>query len=293
VTARREPWLAAAIAVCALASAAAAGEGSARTAIREARAHWNELDYELVVTAADAALAAGDATDELRVEALRLKGSALAVLGREQAAGEAFEALVALDPAYELPEGTSPRILEVFRPARARWLVAQERRLAMELGPSLAKLAVDVTVPRRARGGRPIAIEIEISDPDGVSDLVVVSYRKRDSRGYSTLTAAAQPGRLDLAIPGAFTASATDYRIELFVEVRHRSGIPIDRRGTAEKPYSIVVASGSVPSSPPITKRWWFWAGTAAAVAAAVAIPVLVDRGRDVGPQTIIGRRNF
>jgi hypothetical protein len=48
-----------------------------------------------------------------------------------------------------------------------------------------------------------------------------------------------------------------------------------------------------VPSSPPITKRWWFWAGTAAAVAAAVAIPVLVDRGRDVGPQTIIGRRNF
>ena len=271
-------------------SAAAAGPSTARQRLEQATAHWRDLDYDLVVTDADQVLASADASAVDRIEALRLKGSALVVLGRETEAVAAFEALFALAPDYELPDSTSPRILGVYRPAHAAWQVRQEQRLQMELGRSLAALKLGIEMPPAPRGGQPLAIQAQLEDPDRVVEEVVLFYRRAGTRGYSILSATRLSGRVALTIPAAFTESEQPYVLELHVSARHRSGITLRRQGDAEHPLTLRVEAGAVPRPPPITRRWWFWTGAAGLVAAAVAIPLLVNQARDVGPQTIIGR---
>jgi tetratricopeptide (TPR) repeat protein len=258
--------------------------------IAAAQKHWRELDYELVVDRAAAALGDRAATQTQRLEALRLQGSALAVLGKTDEAAAAFTRALTVDPDFDLPAGTSPRILAVFRPARARWLVDQERRLAMELGPAVARLRFDVAIPAAARGGRSLPIDIRVVDPGRVAGLVVVHYRRAGDRLYSASRARARP-TMRVEIPPSVTASKRDYRLEVYVELQHRSKITVARRGSAESPLSVSITAGAIPSPPPVTSTWWFWAGAAALATAAVSIPILVDRARDVGPQDVVGVR--
>jgi hypothetical protein len=269
-------WLAAATASAAPTPAAAA--------VAEAQTHWRDLDYDEVVGAADRALAANPTREE-QIEALRLKGEALAVLGRNADASAAFEALFVLDPSFTLPEGTSPRILAVFDPAHAGWIVKEETRLQTELGASFAATSIHVTLPAAARGGRPIIVAIELADPQRITDELILSYRTHGDRHWSTLTARASPGHVELSIPGAVTASRTAYQLELTVRARHRSGITLRHEGTDDHPLVLEVAAGAVPSPPGVTHRWWFWTGAVALVGAAVAVPILIDQSRSVGPQ--------
>jgi len=259
--------------------------------LQSAHGHWKNLDYELVVGAAESVLANSAASSTQRVEALRLKGSALVVLNQTEDATAVFETLFAIDPAYQLPEGTSPRILGVFRPAKAAWLVQEERRLAMELGPALKNLSATIRTPARPRGGQPLTVWVDLADPGGIASSVVMGYRKRGTRLFSTLSAASRVGTIELTVPGLFTASDEPYVLEVFVEVRHRSGVPVFRYGSAEQPKTIAVAAGNVPKQKSVLRTWWFWTGTAALVTAAVAIPLLIASSRDVGPQDIVGRR--
>ena len=102
--------------VAAAPSGGAAVADDAKKDLRKAETHWRNLDYELVVDAADRAASAADATPEIQIEAWRLKGSALVVLNRQVEAIAVFEKIFALAPDYELPEQTSPRVLSVFLP---------------------------------------------------------------------------------------------------------------------------------------------------------------------------------
>lgn len=274
-------------AMIALPGAARAG---AADDLAAAEKHWRELDYELVVERAEAALADRAATRAQRLEALRLAGSALAVLGKSDESAAAFTRALALDPDFELPDRTSPRILAVFRPARARWRVDQERKLAMEIGPAIARLSFGAAIPPASRGGRPLPIDLRIGDPGGVASVVVVHYRKAGERIFSATRARAAPA-MRIEIPPSVTASPTAYKLELYIELQHRSKITVARRGTAAEPLQIDVAAGKVPGPPPVTRTWWFWTGAAAIATAAITIPVLIDRARDVGPQDVVGVR--
>jgi len=275
---------AAVIALIALASPAFAG---ARDELARAERHWRELDYDLCVEAGDAALAAADATPANRVEALRLKGSALVVLGREADAVAAFDALFELDPDYQMPEGTSPRILGVFQPARATWQVKLDEKLAAELGDAWSRLQLEVRLPARARGGLPLAIPIRLTDPAHLADSLVLAYRRRGERHYSTLSAAADRPQLTITLPGATTASPTDYALELFVRARHRSGSTLRWQGDPDRPLHIPVAAGAVPHERPLVQRWYVVAGGALVIG---VLGVIAIRSRDVGPQPIVGK---
>lgn len=277
------------LAAALIALPAAARAGAAED-LAAAQRHWRELDYELVVSRAEAALADRAATRAQKLEALRLAGSALAVLGESDESSAAFTRALALDPDFDLPDGTSPRILAIFRPARARWRVDRERRLAMELGPAIARLGFDVAIPPVGRGGRSLPIDIAVRDPGRVASVVVVHYRKAGDRVFSATRARVAPS-MRVEIPPAVTASRRDYTLELYIELQHRSRITIARRGTAASPLAISIAAGAVPGPTPVTRKWWFWTGAAAIATAAIAIPILVDRARDVGPQDVIGVR--
>jgi tetratricopeptide (TPR) repeat protein len=250
--------------------------------VRQAEAQWAQLDFDRVIDRAEAALATVTATVHDRIEALRLKGSSLVVLDRVDEAAAAFEKIFALDPSYQLPPKTSPRILAVFAPARARWQVATEQRLAIELGPALAAHALGVVLPPSPRGGRALEIAVELADPKAIARAIALSYRRAGSAYYTTTTVAARPGKIAITLPPDTTASEVDYTLELFVRSTHASGVTLRRAGDADQPLRLAVAAGRVPVARPLTRRWWFWAGVGAI---AVGGAILVDRARDVGPQ--------
>ena len=264
--------------------AAPAHAGGAESVAR-ARAAWSELEYERVVEAANAALASADLPDTDRVEALRLLGSALVILDRTADADAAFARIFAVNPDYTLPANTSPRIRAVFDPARARWQVEEQQRLATQLGPQLAALRLHLELPRSPRGGLPIVIGVDLADPSKVASAIILAHRRAGESYYTLATVPARPGRCTLAIPGELTASRTPYTLELHVQVRHRSGVSLRREGEPDKPLSIAVAAGEVPVATPITRRWWFWASLGVV---AIGTGLLVREVIDVGPQHVV-----
>jgi hypothetical protein len=291
---RRAALIRSALVLCSflLVSRAAWAGPSAAAQLAQASTHFRELDYDLAIEAADRAMSAPDCEATQRVEALRLKGSSLVVLSRVPDATAAFEAIFALDPEYELPDSTSPRVLAVFRPARARWLVAEQERLATQYGASLTALKIDSHLPAKAKGGLPLEAAFDVSDPGRVSSRVVLSYRRRGTVTFATLAAAVPSGggRVAFTLPGGATASDTDYTLELHTQVRHPTGLTLRRAGDAEHPLTIAIAAGQVPGPRKVTRTWWFWTTLTIAAGAIVAIPFIVDAARPVGPQTYQAR---
>jgi len=272
------------IALSLAAPAVSQAQSVGQKALAKAKQHYKALDFDLVVGAADRALATTTITRAERVQALRYKGMALTVLRKKPEATAAFEALFDLAPDYELPPNTSPQILAVFRPARATWQVKVEARLATELGKAYAALRMTLQVPARARGGRALKLPVSLTDPGRIVDKLTLSYRRKGSSHFSTQTAAGRPGRTTLRIPGAFMASRKPFVMELYLRSIHRSGGILGRQGGPERPLLIDVSAGQVPRSRPITKRWWFWPTAVALVASAVAIPLLIHNSIDIGP---------
>ena len=250
-------------------------------------AEWNELEYEKVVALADAVLATTDATPQQRVEMLRLKGSALVVLDKPDDAVAAFDLLFAIDPDFELPPNSPPRLLRVFSPARAKWQVDEEQRLANELGPSWRAVQMHVRLPAHARGGRALEIAVDLVDPNAIADRIVLWRRHHGAGYYTTTEQRAHAGTLSFTISAEDTASATPYVLELYLQSKHRSGVALRREGTSDHPLELAIAAGEVPVPSPITHRWWFWTGI---VAVAVGSAFLIDRTISVGPQPVVGR---
>lgn len=260
---------------------------STTTALERAAAAWKDLEYDRVIEAADLVIADAAAQKNDRVEAWRWRGVALAVLGRNDEATQAFLQIFPLDPDYQLPDDTSPRILALFRPARATWEVAEQQRLQSELGASLAAMRLAVQTPDRPRGGLPIVITIALTDPGQLTDEIVLGYRRAGARHYASLTVPIKDSRGTATIPGVFTAAPSPYPLELYVRARHRSGATLLRWGTSDQPERIAVAAGQVPVQRKLIKQWWLWTGAAVLVATFVALPFIVNQSVDVGPQTV------
>lgn len=274
------------VAAVAITARGAAAEPATQLVAR-AQMEWDDQEYEKVIAVADELLAGADASPRQRVEALRLKGSALVVLDRPADAADVFDRLFVIDPDYELPPKSSPRILQVFAPARAKWQVAEEQRLAIELGPAWRALVMRVHLPEHPRGGRPIEIAVELTDPNAIADRILLSRRHRGAGYYTTTEQRAHAGRLAFTISADDTASDSPYTLELHVQAKHRSGVALRREGAPDQPLALDVAAGRVPRPSPITHRWWFWTGI---VAIGVGGALLIDQTISVGPQRVVAR---
>jgi len=258
--------------------------------IDQARKHYHELDFELVVAATDRALALPEANRDQHITALELKGSALVVLGRNHEADTCFWQLFEIDPDHELPPDTSPRVLSVFRPAKARWRVKQQEELALGLGPALGALKLALKLPAKAKGAQPISITADITDPGKIAAELALHYRRTGQQRYATMTTTARVGSNTIQIPGALTAAQKPYSLELFVQLRHQSGVILATSGSATTPHTIAVSAGQPRGTTPVYKHWWFWTAIAVVAASAIAIPIVIDQTRDVGLPTVVGR---
>jgi hypothetical protein len=255
--------------------------------VRAAERHFEELDYELVLGATNDVIADASAPAALKVRAHYVRGAALVVLDRDVDANASFTALLALDPEFRPPTAVPPRIRAAFESARAAWRVRLEEELTTKLGAQLRDVKLDVDAPASGRGGRALQLSVRLNDPHHLASRIVLGYRRESEREYSRISIAAAPS-LVLAIPGAVLSSPRPYRLAWYVDAEHESGAALRRAGTDTEPRWLTIAAGSPPRPPPITGRWWFWVGIATVAISAVAVPVLIDRGRDVGPQRVV-----
>lgn len=280
--------LALSVATLAILGIAAPAAQAQSSPLARAHADWKDQEYERVIKRADEALRSPALSRAQRIEALRLKGASHAVLGETAAAAKTFERLLTVDPRFRMPRGTSPRILAVFEPTRARWLLERETALRERLGADLAAMRLEVSLPSQPRGGVPLPVSVQLVDPKRLATEVRVFYRRRGTRSYSVVSGRTHGAQTRIDIPAVFTASKTPYELDVYVEVLHESGVALLRKGNATGPLSLAMRPGSVPRPVPIYKRWWFWVGTAVL---SVALPVLIDQAIDVGPQKVVGTR--
>lgn len=266
--------------------AIAIGASPARAdSLAAARGHFASLDFELVLGDTDAVIHDASASRAAVVDAWFLRGSALVVLDRDADATAAFEALLVLAPDHRAPADTPPRIRAAFEAARAVHAVQLEEQLATVHGAEVRNVVLAVSPPAGPRGGRAATWTIHLTDATHLVDRVVLGYRREIDREYSVVEAA-PAATLELAIPGGITSSDRDYRIAWYVDAVH-AGARVRSAGSADAPNWIAIGAGVPPHPPAITQRWWFWTGVAALAASAVAVPLLVDRARDVGTQPI------
>jgi hypothetical protein len=263
----------------------AAADSAERVA--SAEHHFEELDYELVLGDTDAVIADTAAPVAHKIRAQFVRGEALVVLDRDADANAAFTALLSLDPDFRPPPTAPPRIRAAFESALAGWRVGREEELATKFGAQLREVKLDVDAPADARGGRPLELQVRLRDPQHLANRLVLGYRRESEREYSRISAAAAPSVV-LAIPGAVLSSDKPYRLAWYVQAMHESGAVVRRSGDEAEPRWLAVTAGQPPHPPPITRRWWFWTGVATLTISAIAIPVLIDRSRNVGPQHVV-----
>lgn len=145
---------------------ATAADVRADDALAEARRLELALEYDRALAVVDAALAAGGNDPARYLELELLAGKLAAGLDRPDIAAPHFARVLALRPDATLPAGSSPKLTEPFKAARARSIPLS---LAVAVTPNLAALRIErdplglvVGIAVRTQSG-------DISDPARLS----------------------------------------------------------------------------------------------------------------------------
>ena len=237
------------------------GTGGARSEAErlseEARRLYAELDFVGAVDAAQRALATPGVHDADRAAALDTLGSALIVLGRDEGAREAFEALFRLDPYWIVrdPSG-SPRIRRFVESVRAR--VVPDAALDPEV-------SLRLDLPRAAHAGRGTRLRLEVSGPLPEGARVRVIARGDGELEWQAVLAEREgDARFSAELPARDAAEELD----LYAELRDGAGRLVARAGGPFSPYRLPVRAAESGS---VLEEWWLWAAIGGAVVLAGA----------------------
>jgi len=191
-------------------------------------------------------------------------GIALAYLGREQDALDAFGTLLALAPDHLLSYTLSPKATFLFERARH----------TADAGPAPA---IDVTWPRELRVARPIPVDVEVlADPRASLARAELFVRRKGSRDLQvadlTLAPAGRFARVELPPVDARKPEV----LQLWAAAYDRSGNQVLLWGDADRPRELALGW-----EPPVPwyRKWWVWAVAGGVVAAGTGATVyLVTR---------------
>ncbi len=225
---------------------AAPGTARAHPAVDEARAMYEEADFEGALAAIDRALSGDDLTRDELLDALRLRALVHLGMGDAEAMAEAVSAWVALAPDLELDESVPPEIRDAARQARGRG--DEELGLRARATPTATGVRIDAEV----RGDR--------------AELVrTVRLHGRVGGGAWERSETAP---LELAVPDAA-------EVAYYAEAVGPGGVVVANEGSAREPLRW---------SPPAIERDddddgsgpWLWVGLGAGAAAVVGTVVAV-----------------
>ncbi|MEL6545889.1 MAG: hypothetical protein AAFQ82_14765, partial [Myxococcota bacterium] len=221
---------------------------------------------------------------EMRIEAYLLKGSVLAILGDPVAAERPFRRLILLSPNYELADGTSPKIMGVFRKVQAEENAIREEARRFELARIIASLKVEGTAPERTQGGQPLEFQYKILDPQQSLDRVAIQYRREGDLAFSSLALQLdKQGFWRGTIPGEWTASPQGFVFQYFLSSFAADSTPLIQSGSSSEPLELSIEAGEVDQGPPFYRTFWFWSAVGAAVVATgIATYIAVEDARSL-----------
>ncbi|NMB74826.1 MAG: tetratricopeptide repeat protein [Myxococcales bacterium] len=204
---------------------------------------FRQQAYPRVLQMAERTLQSAEARPAELAEAYRWQGLALAAQGKTDDAVLAFRRLLAIDPAYQLPKGTSPKLASPFFQAAGMSRGSQGIRLGHEL-------------PAPAGAGGPRVLEVElVSDPLNMVQTVRFQYWPKDRPGAREKVVQAMhgPGRAAFALPPEMTSMPVEYSFEALNE----AGGVLAVAGGIGHVFSLAPAAGGMtaavapPPNPP------------------------------------------
>lgn len=266
-----------------------------------------ELKFKKAIDVLNAALARREISRTQRVDAYKLLATAYVARDLPDAAEQAFDALLDLDPRFELDASVSPKILRVFERARARHPVPPPSNPATARKPRLADVRV---APKEDRA----IFRARLVDPDAlVMDLELLVRIEPDEGAGSPSRPSAHLERqtvvrsgeeLTATIP---TSAAPDGPLRLLYHLAARGadGSVVAEIGTDADPVAVTLerparpAVTGAPTAPPLEVakasevapdheadappwygHWWVWAVAAGVVGAGIGIGVALGSSR-------------
>lgn len=170
----------------------------------------------------------------------------------------AIDALLDLEPDFNLPPFSSPVVRGFFDETKAQHVVVPllEHAPPLEV-ESLAGMTFVVTA-KRMRPGYTMKLKYRLAANAPFSELDIAE------RGT--------PGRFEARLPGAFIDVETSKVLQYFFVVDAPSG-PLAYLRSEKSPFEVPVIPPKQVAKEPVHKQWWFWTALigGAAVVAGVA----------------------
>jgi hypothetical protein len=250
---------------------------STQKLIDDAKAKFDDQQYDESIQKLSAALLRPDATKAQKIEVYRWLAYNYIVLKQDDSAKTAVYALLALDENYELPKTESPKFREPFAKYTKQWNDDGKPGVQKE-EKAPAPVSLKHSPPAEVPHDQSIAISGTIEDPEHRVAKISLFYRTGSSGKYNEVPTTNELGSFKVNIPGSAVKPPI---IEYYVQASDKGGLAIATRGDAETPLRIAVQGEQSGS---IFGTWWFWTGTGAVVAGGILAGVLLSKKSDNGP---------
>jgi len=264
--------------------------------LEEARRLYAGLQYARMVPVLEKALGVPGNTPGQLAEIHALLGTVHVILDNQQAAVEAFEQLLAIDPDHELDTDLSPKIRSLF--ARVKREFVPPVTVSFEGRPRV-----------RTTPGTPPWVEVGVADESKAITGMELWYRRDEDGEFEKLDMGpVAEGRWGGSLPVETTGlPAAGLRVEYVIVARGEKGTTLGVLGSMEQPLSFTVlpalgapagpGTGSAPAAldeeqaAPWYASWWFWTavGVVAAAGATTATVMLLERGGGEVPAGTLG----
>ena len=267
--------------------------------LRQAQKMYESMEYKAAATASDKALRSSGMRPEELIEAYRIQGLSLSILGKTEASAQAFMKLLSIDPTFRLSRDISPKVSAPFNQALS---------LSKEAPGIVVKHGPPSEIPQL--GGAQLQASID-SDPMGLIAALRLRYRLGPAEDDKTLTTKAHRlGLVVFTLPGGLRGEGLEYHIEALNAhggVLVRVGSPdspfrvsLARRAPAiiqreeadreeesevaqvdigalalDRPSLVEKKASDLSSGKPWYKTWWFWTTVGVVVVGATVGTVL------------------
>ena len=151
---------------------------SPEAVLAQAQHLYDTLEYDQVLPLVRNLRARQGLATAILIQAYQLEGSSLAIVGAPEEADSSFRLLVRLQPDFDLPTTTPPKILSVFRRVRDEERTLASQVEALRRGKIVESLSLEGAPPVPRPGGYPIHFRYHLRDPTGAVSAIEVPYRR-------------------------------------------------------------------------------------------------------------------
>jgi hypothetical protein len=251
--------------------------------LQQAEKAYESLEYETALKTLIKVHQTKGAQVMQRARAFLYMGVCFTALGNAENAVQSFIELLKLKPSFRLPQGISPSIAAMFKEAMVRLKLPEtpgpdaDKGSPSDGGGGPGGVTVSAKAPRSSTVGQALDVQIEVTDPQGLVEDVVIHWRLLGGGDYSIIRVKYTPGSAKVTgrIPGAVIGT-TAAKLYYLVEVLGRGGMTLAHDGTMNIPLEVQLREPKKKKS-----TWGWWAlGIAGglAIAGGITAAVLLTR---------------